>query len=44
MRESPYGILEETLRPHLGARAQVVLEEGLKRLGKRPEELSEKDA
>ena len=44
MRESPYRILEETLRPHLGARAQVVLEEGLKRLGKRPEELSEKDA
>ena len=44
MRESPYRILEEALRPHLGARAQVVLEEGLKRLGKRPEELSEKDA
>lgn len=44
MRESPYQILEETLKPHLGARAQVVLEEGLKRLGKRPEELSEKDA
>ena len=41
MRESPYRILEEALRPHLGARAQVVLEEGLKRLGKRPEELSE---
>ena len=44
MMESPYRILEEALRPHLGARAQVVLEEGLKRLGKRPEELSEKDA
>ena len=44
MRESPYRILEETLRPHLGARAQVVLEEGLKRLGKRPEELGEQDA
>ena len=37
MRESPYRILEEALRPHLGARAQVVLEEGLKRLGKRPD-------
>ena len=27
MRESPYRILEETLRPHLGARAQELLEE-----------------
>ena len=44
MRESPYRILEETLRPHLGARAQVVLGGGLRRRGRPPEELSEKDA
>ncbi|WP_117237981.1 hypothetical protein [Thermus sediminis] len=38
-----YGVILETLRPHLGARAEAVLEEGLKRLGKRPQELSPKD-
>jgi hypothetical protein len=38
-----YGLILETLRRHLGTRAEAVLEEGLKRLGKRQEELSPKD-
>ena len=38
-----HGLLLETLRPHLGTRAEVVLEEGLKRLGKRPQELTPED-
>jgi len=38
-----YGVILEALRPHLGARAEAVMDEGLKRLGKRPEELTPKD-
>ncbi|MEN2982910.1 MAG: hypothetical protein ABDH20_10480, partial [Thermus sp.] len=38
-----HGEILEALRPHLGPRAEVVLEEGLKRLGKRPAELTPKD-
>ncbi|WP_161569066.1 hypothetical protein [Thermus thermamylovorans] len=38
-----YGEILEALRPHLGARAEAVLEEGLKRLGKRPAELTPED-
>ena len=38
-----YGLILETLRRHLGTRAEAVLEEGLKRLGKRQEELSPED-
>jgi chromosome segregation protein len=38
-----YGAILETLRPHLGARAEAVMDEGLKRLGKRPGELTFKD-
>ncbi|MGC8876708.1 hypothetical protein [Thermus sp.] len=38
-----HGEILEALRPHLGPRAEAVLEEGLKRLGKRPSELTPKD-
>lgn len=38
-----YGEILEALRPHLGPRAHAVLDEGLKRLGKRPHELTPKD-
>ncbi|MDM7324490.1 MAG: hypothetical protein P3W93_005760 [Thermus sp.] len=38
-----YGTILEALRPHLGARAEAVLEEGLKRLGKMPPELTPED-
>ncbi|MCS6869070.1 MAG: hypothetical protein NZ846_02300 [Thermus sp.] len=38
-----HGEILEALRPHLGPRAEAVLEEGLKRLGKRPAELTPKD-
>lgn len=35
-----YKTILEAIHPHLGARAVAVLEEGLKRLGKRPSELT----
>ncbi|UZX16170.1 hypothetical protein KQ693_03840 [Thermus sp. PS18] len=35
-----YGTILEAIHPHLGTRAEAVLEEGLKRLGKRPSELT----
>jgi len=38
-----YGTILEAIHPHLGARAEAVLEEGLKRLGKRPSELTPAD-
>lgn len=38
-----YGEILEALRPYLGPRAEVVMEEGLKRLGKRPAELTPED-
>jgi len=38
-----YKEILEALQPHLGPRAEVVLDEGLKRLGKRPAELTPKD-
>lgn len=38
-----YGEILESLRPHLGNRAEAVMDEGLKRLGKRPSELSLED-
>ncbi|WP_243089975.1 hypothetical protein [Thermus neutrinimicus] len=38
-----YKTILEAIRPHLGARAEAVLEEGLKRLGKRPSELAPAD-
>lgn len=38
-----YGVILEALRPHLGPRAEVVMEEGLKRLGKHPQELTPED-
>jgi len=38
-----HGEILEALRPHLGPRAHAVLDEGLKRLGKRPSELTPKD-
>ncbi|AFV75140.1 hypothetical protein Theos_0055 [Thermus oshimai JL-2] len=36
-------VILEAVQPHLGQRAQVVLEEGLKRLGKTPKELTPED-
>lgn len=36
-------VILEAVQPHLGQRAQVVLEEGLKRLGKTPRELTLED-
>ncbi|RTG92244.1 hypothetical protein [Thermus scotoductus] len=38
-----YKTILEAIHPHLGARAVAVLEEGLKRLGKRPSELTPED-
>ncbi len=38
-----YGTILEAIHPHLGTRAVAVLEEGLKRLGKRPSELTPAD-
>ncbi|WP_135257455.1 hypothetical protein [Thermus caldilimi] len=38
-----YQTILEAIRPHLGTRAEAVLEEGLKRLGKRPSELTPAD-
>ncbi|KPD26850.1 hypothetical protein AN926_09975 [Thermus scotoductus] len=38
-----YKTILEAIHPHLGARAEAVLEEGLKRLGKRPSELTPAD-
>ncbi|WP_298630296.1 hypothetical protein [uncultured Thermus sp.] len=38
-----YGTLLKAIHPHLGARAETVLAEGLKRLGKRPSELTPAD-
>lgn len=38
-----YGEILESLRPHLGNRAEAVMDEGLKRLGKRPSELTLED-
>ncbi|GAA6755504.1 hypothetical protein QT17_09505 [Thermus sp. 2.9] len=38
-----YQEILKALQPHLGPRAEVVLDEGLKRLGKRPNELTPKD-
>ncbi|WP_114313543.1 hypothetical protein [Thermus caldifontis] len=38
-----YKTILEALRPHLGTRAEAVLEEGLKRLGKGPSELTPAD-
>ncbi|GAA5334206.1 MULTISPECIES: coiled-coil domain-containing protein [Thermus] len=38
-----YKEILQALQPHLGPRAEVVLDEGLKRLGKRPAELTPKD-
>ncbi|WP_105318296.1 hypothetical protein [Thermus tenuipuniceus] len=38
-----YKTILEAIRPHLGARAEAVLEEGLKRLGRRPSELTPAD-
>ncbi|MFN4070884.1 MAG: hypothetical protein ACK4HT_04895, partial [Thermus caldifontis] len=38
-----YGTILEAIHPLLGARAEAVLEEGLKRLGKRPSELTPAD-
>lgn len=38
-----YQTILEAIHPHLGARAQAVLEEGLKRLGKGPSELTPAD-
>lgn len=38
-----YKTILEAIHPHLGARAEAVLEEGLKRLGKRPSELTPED-
>ncbi|GGM99009.1 hypothetical protein GCM10007092_11070 [Thermus composti] len=37
------GVILEALRPHLGPRAEAVLEEGLKRLGRGARELSPED-
>ncbi|WP_243028263.1 hypothetical protein [Thermus albus] len=38
-----YGTILKAIHPHLGARAETVLEEGLKHLGKRPSELTPAD-
>ncbi|WP_038055425.1 hypothetical protein [Thermus amyloliquefaciens] len=38
-----YGTILEAIGPHLGTRAEAVLQEGLKRLGKRPSELTPAD-